>query len=148
MYKAADELQSLQNGMLIFKTALRRILESESTAKTRRAASRLLWSKKRDGVYQKADEELLAARGLKDWTTSDDDLREARKQARTEAKIVFQQAAEATLKTLKHFVEGIDDVCGAREMDPRAKKNDLPQGGGAEARDEERIREARDSRAD
>jgi hypothetical protein len=110
VYKAAEELQSLQNGMFIFKTTMRRVLESESTARTRRAASRLLWSKKRDGVYQKADDVLLAARGLKDWKTSDDELREARKHARTEAKIVFLKAAEDTLKTLKHFVEGIDDV--------------------------------------
>jgi hypothetical protein len=36
--------------------------------------------------YQKADKELLAARGLKDRETSDEELREARKQARTEAK--------------------------------------------------------------
>jgi hypothetical protein len=76
VYKAAEELQRLQNGVLIFKTAMRRVLESESTAKTRRAAARLLFARKREGVYQKADEELLAARGLSDWGTSDGDLRE------------------------------------------------------------------------
>ena len=85
-------------------------MESESTPKTRRAAANLLFGKKREGVYQNADEELLAARGLEDWTTSDDDLRDARKQARTEAKIAFLKAADDTLKTLKHFVERIDDV--------------------------------------
>jgi hypothetical protein len=61
-------------------------------------------------VNQKADLELLAARGLKDWEKADDELREARKQARTEAKKAFLKAAEETLKTLKAFVEGIGDV--------------------------------------
>jgi hypothetical protein len=114
VYKAAEELQRLQKGMIIFKATMRRTLESDSTNKTRRAAARLLFTKKRDGVYQKADEELLAARGLKDWETSDDELREARKQARTEAKLVFLRAAEDTLKALTNFVEGIDEVEDAK----------------------------------
>jgi hypothetical protein len=75
-------------------------LESDSTPEIRRAAARLLFTKKREGVYQKADEELLAARGLNDWETSDDELREACKQARTEAKTAFLKAAEDTLKAL------------------------------------------------
>jgi hypothetical protein len=105
VYKAAEELQRLQKGMIIFKATMRRVLESESSGKTRRGgAAKLLFTTKREGVYKKADEKLLAARGLSDWGTSDDDLREARKQARTEAKAVFLRAAEDTLKTLKHFV--------------------------------------------
>jgi hypothetical protein len=110
VYKAAEELQRLQKGMAIFKATMRRVFESESSGKTRREAARLLSTNKREGVYKKADEELLTARGLNDWGTSDGDLREARKQARTEAKTVFLRAAEDTLKALKHFVEGIDDV--------------------------------------
>jgi hypothetical protein len=87
VYKAAEELQRLQKGTVIFKATMKRILESDSTPdQIRRAAAGLLFTKKREGVYQRADEELLAARGLKDWETSDDELREARKQARTEAK--------------------------------------------------------------
>jgi hypothetical protein len=46
----------------------------------------------------------LTARGLSDWGTSDGDLREARKT------VFLCRAAEDTLKTLKHFVEGIYDV--------------------------------------
>jgi hypothetical protein len=34
-------------------------------------------------VNQKADLELLAARGLNDWEKADDELRETHKQART-----------------------------------------------------------------
>ena len=110
VYKAAEELQRLQKGVIIFKAMMRRVLESESSGKTRREAARLLFTKKRDGVYQKADEELLAARGLKYWETSDDELREAYKQARTEAKTAFLRAAVDTLAVLMTFVEGIDDV--------------------------------------
>jgi hypothetical protein len=110
VYKAAEELQGLQKGMIIFKATMKRILESDSNPKTRRAAARLLFTKKRDWVYQKADEELLAARGLNEWETADAELREARKHARTEATTAFLKAAEDTLKTLKHFVEGIDDA--------------------------------------
>jgi hypothetical protein len=111
VYKAAEELQGLQKGMTIFKAAMKRTLESDSTPEIRRAAARLLFTKKGEGVYQKADEELLAARGLNDWEAPDDELREARKQqARTEAKTAFLKAAEDTLKALKHFVEGIDEV--------------------------------------
>jgi hypothetical protein len=53
---------------------------------------------------------VLAARGLKDWEKAGDELREARKQARTEAKKEFLKATKEALKTLKAFVEGIDDV--------------------------------------
>jgi hypothetical protein len=98
VYKAAEELQRFQKGMIIFKATMRRALESDSTNTTRRAAARLLFTMKRGGVYQKADEELLAARGLKDWETSDDELREARKQARTEAKTAFLRLRWTRLK--------------------------------------------------
>jgi hypothetical protein len=111
VYKAAEELQRLQKRMVVTsKETMRRALESESDSKSRRAAGRLLFTQKRGGVYQKADMELLAARGLKDWETSDEELREARKQARTEAKKEFLKAAEEAPKTPKAFVEGIDDV--------------------------------------
>jgi hypothetical protein len=53
VYKAAEELQRLQNGMIIFKATMRRVLESESSNKTRREAARLLFTKKREGVYTK-----------------------------------------------------------------------------------------------
>jgi hypothetical protein len=110
VYKAAEELQRLQKGMVAFKETTRRALESDSDTRSRRAAGRLLFTQKRDGMYQQADMELLAARGLKDWEKADEELRETRKQARTEAKKEFLKAAEEALKTLKAFVEGIDDV--------------------------------------
>jgi hypothetical protein len=58
VYKAAEELQRLQKEMIIFKATTRRIRESDSTNTTRRAAARVLFTKKRDGMYQKADERL------------------------------------------------------------------------------------------
>jgi hypothetical protein len=69
--------------------------------------------------------ELLAARGLKDWENADEELREARKQARTEAKKEFLKAAEETpLKTIKAFVEveGIGDVEHAKAWTPEQKR--------------------------
>jgi hypothetical protein len=66
--------------------------------------------KKKEEINRKADLKLLAARGLKDWEKAGDGLREARKQARTEAKKEFLKAAEQAPKTLKAFVEGIDNV--------------------------------------
>jgi hypothetical protein len=47
VYKAAEELQRLQKGMVTFKETMRRTLESESDTKSRRAAGRLLFSRRR-----------------------------------------------------------------------------------------------------
>jgi hypothetical protein len=86
VFKAADELQRHQKGMVAFKEAMGIALESESDSKSRRGGGRLLFSKKKEEINRKADLKLMAARGLKDWEKADDDLREARKQAHTEAK--------------------------------------------------------------
>jgi hypothetical protein len=45
----------------------------------------VLCTKKKEEINQKTDLELLVGRGLKTWEGADGDLREARKQARTEA---------------------------------------------------------------
>jgi hypothetical protein len=65
---------------------------------------------KKEGVNEKADLKLLAARGLKSWDDADEELKGARKQARTDAKGEFLRAAGQALKALKAFVEEIGDV--------------------------------------
>jgi hypothetical protein len=51
VYKAGEELQRLQKGVVTFKETMRRALESDSDTRSRRAAGRLLFTQKGDGVY-------------------------------------------------------------------------------------------------
>ena len=85
-------------------------MESESNSTSRREVGRLMYSKKKEGVNAKVDLKLLAARGLTSWDNADEELKKARKQARTDAKGEFLRAAGQTLKTIKALVEGIGDV--------------------------------------
>jgi hypothetical protein len=110
VFKAADELQRLQKGMVTFKETMRITLESESNSTSRREVGRLLYSRKKEEVNENADLKLLAARGLKSWDDADKELKKARKQARTDAKGEFLRAAGQTPKTRKAFVEGIGDM--------------------------------------
>jgi hypothetical protein len=47
VFKAADELQRLQKGMVAFKETMRRTLESESNSTSRREAGRLCCARKK-----------------------------------------------------------------------------------------------------